>query len=192
MRWKILSAAVLLLGAAGCCCYDRTSTLIGASRNGDTKAVAALIQAGAEPNRPGGVNGWPPLMHAIHKNQPQSVRTLLAMGANPNVSGNDGTTPLMMAAGYGFEGIVRDLLDHGADPSARHPDGSTALDFAVSGVPDIDRFTVRDCQTATVRLLLERAPRLKLQNSALDGIARALKRGRGCAELQTLLAGVNR
>ena len=180
----------MLLVLASCGVREPGSPLIGAARIGDTKAITALIQAGANPNAPGGVNGWTPLMHAIHKSQPESVRTLLAMGANPNLPSMDGTTPLMMAAGYGFDTIASELLSRGADPRAKHPDGATALDFAVSGVPDIDRFTVRDCQTATVKLLLSKAPELKLQNSSLDGVARAVKRGTGCAELRTLIAGM--
>jgi ankyrin repeat protein len=45
------------------------TTQISAASNGETAAIRALIAAGADPGLPGGVNGWPPLMHAIHKNQ---------------------------------------------------------------------------------------------------------------------------
>ena len=55
---------------------------------------------------------------------------------------------------------------HGADPRARGPQGMSALDLAVSGVPDIDRFTVGDCKGATIQALIERAPDMKLSGNA--------------------------
>lgn len=179
----LLGAAIL----AGCGESSHTP-LICAARNGDTRSIAALIGGGADPDLPGGVNGWTPLMHAIHKARGESVRALLAGGADPNRGSRDGVTPLMMAAGYGFDEMVTELLDRGADPHTRHPDGSTALDFAVSGVPDIDRFTVRDCQAATVKVLLARAPDVRLQNPTLSRFARLLKHGGGCTEMRASLA----
>jgi hypothetical protein len=171
----------------GCGPGTDADPLIASARTGDLDSLRASLQSGADPNHPGGVNGWPPLLHAIHKHQAASVRALLDGGADPNRPGRDGLTPLMMAAGYGYTEIVLELLRRGADPRVKRPDGTTALDMAVSGTPDIDEFTVTHCQTAAVRLLLEWAPDLKLGNSPLDRVAWFLKGGRGCAELRRLL-----
>lgn len=54
--------------------------LIGAARDGDLAAIERLLGKGADPNQSGGVNGWTPLMHAIHKGQVGSMRALLAGG----------------------------------------------------------------------------------------------------------------
>jgi hypothetical protein len=44
--------------------------LILSARGGSAVAVETLLRHGADPELRGGVNGWTPLMHAVHKNQP--------------------------------------------------------------------------------------------------------------------------
>jgi ankyrin repeat protein len=75
--------------------------IIGAARSGDTGRIEQLLADGADPNVRAGVNDWTPLLHAIHKNQEESVRMLLAHRADVNARGGGGITPLIMAAGYG-------------------------------------------------------------------------------------------
>src|SRR5260370_24720764 len=87
MRIGIL---VLWLVLAGCCERTGVTTLTGAARNGDIATMQALIEGGADLNQRGGVNGWPPLMHAIHKNQSAAVATLLEAGADPNQRASGG------------------------------------------------------------------------------------------------------
>jgi hypothetical protein len=123
-------------------------------------------------------------MHAIHKNQAGAVHTLLEGGANPNARAGKNVTPLIMAAGYGYVDIVQDLLAYGADPKLKDQDGFTALDAAVSGTPDIDRFTVGKCQGATVRVILDKAPGLRSQ----DGTAARIAKIAGCTEMLGMLA----
>jgi hypothetical protein len=178
----VLLAAVWLAG----CNLQPDNPLIGAARSGDAKAIKALLHAGADPNLRWGVNHWTPLMHAIHKNQKASVEALITGGADLNARGGNGMTALMMAAGYGYADIVQLLLDHGADPHVETSDGDNALTMAVGGVPDIDKFTVGKCQTATVAALLKKAPDLKLKNSAYARAARFTARAAGCADVLSL------
>src|SRR5689334_4316047 len=51
--------------------------LVWAARSGQPDAVDYLVKRGGDPNATAGVNGWTVLMHAIHKDQPQSVAALL-------------------------------------------------------------------------------------------------------------------
>lgn len=154
-----------LIALGGCCCrFDMTSgptsELVGAARSGSVEKIRSLVKEGADPNATSGVNGWTVLMHAIHKNQLRAVEELVAAGANPNAVIGRGTSPLSMAAGYGQTEIVDALLQGGADPHVPLRDGLVALDFAISGVGDIDDWTAGKCQTATVRRLIDAAPEL--------------------------------
>jgi ankyrin repeat protein len=144
-----------LISLASSCYSQPESPLAVAARAGDVVAIRTLVKSGADPNEPGGGNDWTPLEHAIHKHQNASVSALLDARADPNRADPRGLTPLMMAAGYGYTDTVQLLLARGADPRVRDRDGLTALDLAATGVSDIDRFTLFDCQSSTVKLLRE-------------------------------------
>ena len=145
---------------------DRESALVWAARFGQPESIAILVKNGADPDIRWGVNDWTVLMHAIHKEQPRAVLALLNNGANPNLAGKHGTTPLIMAAGYGHTETVRILLEHGANAHATLPNGENALDRAISGVADIDRFTLGRCQSDTVRVLRQSVPDLRPKDTA--------------------------
>ena len=158
MRVTILS---LLL--AGCVSPNNDFTpLANAARAGDVANVRALIAHGADPNEVAGQNNWTPLLHAIHTHQTASVQALLDGGADVNRPSGNKLTPLMMAAGYGYTDIVRLLLQRGADPRIADLDGFHAVDLAAAGVPDIDRFTLFQCQDETVRLLRDADPTIHI------------------------------
>jgi ankyrin repeat protein len=155
--------------------------LIAAARAGNVTTIRLLTSRGADPNlRDAAVNSWTPLLHAIHKAQPGSTAALLDAGANPNGTDTNGTTPLMMAAGYGYTDIVKILLARGANPRLATNDGISAIDLARSGVPDIDRFTVFDCQDDTVKALLAADPKLPDHTDNLPRVARMLMRTKRC------------
>jgi ankyrin repeat protein len=176
---------IVLIAALFAACGQRTgsTTLIGAARNGDVQAIRALADGGADLDERGGVNGWPPLMHAIHKNQKAAVAALLDAGADPNERAGGGSTPLIMAAGYGYVDIVRLLLARGADPRMVDAHGDSALTAAVSGVLDIDKFTLGSCQSDTVNALLDAAPDLKVSANLWGRMARLIS----CTETRRAL-----
>ncbi|MEO8729093.1 MAG: glycosyltransferase, partial [Rhodoferax sp.] len=78
--------------------------------------------------------GLSALSAAVSNQQPEVVHLLLNRGANPNVTGPDGSTPLIDAAWRGSYNTVRELLLNGAHPNYRRVgDGVTALQVAVAG-----------------------------------------------------------
>lgn len=179
-----LAAFALFLVSCG---SRNLPSLIGAARSGRTDLIATLVKQGADPNQRAGVNGWTPLMHAIHKKQKGSVAALLDAGADIDYRGADGSTPLMMAAGYGYTDIVNLLLDRGADPRIQTSDGSNALTYAVLGANDVDRFTMTDCQGPTIKALLTHAPGLKLQATPTALKSAAVFKLKSCAGVAAML-----
>lgn len=67
------------------------------------------------------------LMVASEAGRTDTVRRLLAEGADVNAQETSGATPLMVAALCGHTDVVRLLLEHGADVNVEDPDGVTAL-----------------------------------------------------------------
>lgn len=78
--------------------------------------MKALIQRGAQVNRP----GWTPLHYAASSPSPAPVQLLLELGAEVDARAPNGNTPLMLAARYGSEESVALLLNKGADRSLRN------------------------------------------------------------------------
>ena len=161
----------------------RGTTALGlAARSGRVAVIEQLVRAGADPNlRDRTENEWTPMIHAVHKHQRASVQALLRLGANPNLG--SGLTPLIMAAGYGNSAMVTLLLDGGADPYLTMKSGENALGAAVIGSGDADEWTVGKCQTETVKLLLARAPTLRVEATWFARPMLWPARMRGCEEI---------
>lgn len=159
--------------------------LAAAARNGRVEAIELLLARGADPHRGCGVNGWTPLLHALHKDQKAAAERLIATCTAPSAELDDA---LFMAAGYAQADAVAALLERGANPQKDFGDGANALSNAVSGAFDID-FSYRGCaaHTATVRPLLT-GPETRLRGSA-GAAARRVAERRDCAEMVTLLDG---
>lgn len=146
--------------------------LVWASRAGHGEAIAALVAAGADPDRQDeAVNGWTPLLHAVHKDQLRAVRTLLAAGADVNRPSPSGLTPLMLAAGQGNAEMVEALLEAGADPRGE-ADGRSVLSQAILGN-----------NPRIVEALLREAPDLRLGDRWQDRLVRGFAWLRGRSEL---------
>jgi hypothetical protein len=168
---------------------NRGFTALGlAAREGRVEVIELLVRAGADPNlRDTNENEWTPLLNAVHKHQRPAVVTLLRLGADPDIGG--GLTPLIMAAGYGDTDMVRLLLDRGADPYRAVKPGENALGAAVGGSVDIDEWKLGDCQAETVKLLLERAPDLRLPGTVFGWFDIWKARMGNCAEVLRLVEG---
>jgi len=165
MRYALLT--VLLLGCNGVAFHGNFTPLADAARAGDVAQVRSLIAHGADPNEIAGQNNWTPLMHAIHTGQIRSEEALLDGGADVNRVAGDGFTALMMAAGYGYTGIVELLIRRGASPRVAGADGVRPIDLAVTGVPAIHRFTLFQCQPATILALRAADPTISVSPRAL-------------------------
>lgn len=162
------------------------TALMWAARGGRVETINALLDAGADLNlKDSAANGWPALIHAIHKGQPKAALILIERGAN--VSGEDGRQALLQSAGNDQPEVVRALLNRGADP---HSEG--VFEAAVGGIWDIDRMSANQCPTETVRALLEKAPDLKLKENFSGQAARYFINRRGCQQLLDLLNSAGR
>ena len=81
------------------------------------------------------------LLKAARAGDLTAVKALLAQGASPNATGEDGVTPLMYAAWGGHKDICELLISKGADINAKDKDGKTALKHAIkSKHPDVADF----------------------------------------------------
>ena len=74
--------------------------------------------------------GLTPLMFAAQAGRVESVRTLLAAGADVNEGTEETGPPLLLAASNGREQVALLLLEKGADPNVTDGYGMTALHWA--------------------------------------------------------------
>jgi uncharacterized protein len=110
--------------------------LVEAAGWGAPERVAALVRAGADPDRPDRA-GSTPLYRASVQDRAANVRVLVAAGADPDResgAGDEGL-PLCGAACWGHHAVVRELLAAGADPGLREDGGRgrTAREWAEAG-----------------------------------------------------------
>lgn len=110
---------------------------------GDVRGATPLWVAGKSTNGGGLQGAQGPAARYRYDSSPDIIRMLLAAGADPNLTSDDGTTPLMMAAGLGVrshqpltprgipspiaEEAVRVLVESGADLNATNHGDFTAL-----------------------------------------------------------------
>lgn len=98
---------------------------------GREDAARLLLEHGGEVNtRSRNAQGVSALHAALAGPMPDIARSLIAAGADVNLTQQSGVTPLHEAAHIGRADLVRLFLDHGADPSARDERGRNAADFA--------------------------------------------------------------
>jgi ankyrin repeat protein len=108
-----------------------STPLTMAARNGLTRMVTRLIEAGA--NLDGiDASGWTALKHASQAGHDEIVQALIEAGADLNLPDNEGWTPLIGAASRAAWSTVDLLIDAGADVNHVTESGATALREVVS------------------------------------------------------------
>ena len=126
-----------------------------------------LIERGADwrmKNR----RGAQPLHYAADTNrwepaaQADTIRYLLAVGADPNSVDRSGVSPLHRAVRTRSSPAVRALLEGGANPTAPNRSGTTALQLAVkaTGRGGSGSQHAHEQQAAIIRLMRERGAHL--------------------------------
>ena len=126
---------------------DRDGTpLVRAAINGRASVATQLLDAGADPSKPGHIEHWPttPLYAAAEQGHLEVLSTLIGRGADVQLADECGETPLMIAAYHGNNKAVKALLDAGANKEATDNEGLAALSVAV-----------RNAQPGTARQLLD-------------------------------------
>ncbi len=105
---------------------------------GDTKAVQSMIAAGMDPNvlGPDITNGTTALQAAL--GHIETMKVLIAAGADVNATNKYGSTSLIWAAHFGQTEAAQVLLASGADVNLKNQRGITPLmDAAIMGHPEI-------------------------------------------------------
>src|SRR5262245_58812314 len=122
----------------------KADRIMEALRNGDRQLFRKLLNADPKAAGLKGPGGSTSLMYASLYGDSESVRLLLAGGADPNTKNEAGATALMWAVDDVDK--VRLLLDHGADANGRSHDSRTPLLIAAG----------RFGSGAVVKLLIDR------------------------------------
>lgn len=120
--------------------------LIAAVQADDRAQVEALLRQGVNPNARPDEHGRTALLEAVERGQVETVRMLLAGGADPDLAAG-GFTPLVLAALRGEARIAGKLLQAGAEPDRKAADGNTPLTAAAA----LNR-------VAVLRVLVRHAP----------------------------------
>jgi ankyrin repeat protein len=152
---------------------------------GSAEAARVLTEAGV-PLEDANTYGWSPLDDAVSDGEAAlpRVRSLLAVGANPNATHDRGYTVFMSAVGSGrYPEILRLLIEAGANPNAVSDLGYNAFHAAIDVNFEANtEESVRDTLSYLKQLGVNMEHRNK---STQTPLARALEHGTGL-EVQVL------
>ena len=126
MHLKTSAALAMLLCFAGASSTFAEEPLVQAAKAGDTAAVRALLQTGANVDAIA-PDGTTALQWAAARGDQELTALLIKAAADVNVANRRGVTPLSAACETGGGVVVARLLDAGADANAAKPSGSTPL-----------------------------------------------------------------
>jgi hypothetical protein len=112
--------------------FKPPTPLFGAVFTNNTKAVADMLEKGADPNE-GRFFGSQALMFAVMNKSPEMVKLLLDKGADPKTLDMNNSTTLMWAVGTENPNpaLVEMILKTGVDVNASNKFGETALNWAL-------------------------------------------------------------
>lgn len=124
-----LTVAASMIAACAGPGDDVAGSLSDAVVAGDVGRAQALLEEGADVDRPGAL-GLTPLMQAANREDVEMVHLLLDAGADPTAEGSMGMTALHVAVRADSAEVVSTLLERGADPRRRSRDGMDAVAHA--------------------------------------------------------------
>ena len=97
----------------------QVAKLADAVKNGDSKAIKALVAEGVDPNSVG-KDDTNLLFWAILMQNTKGFTALLEAGADPTICGNDGRTLMHTTAWVKDISYLKILLKHGVDPNIQN------------------------------------------------------------------------
>jgi uncharacterized protein len=122
-----LTASAFVLSTVSVDAASRAATLIDAARSGNVAMVRTLVRDNRASARAATPDGTTALHWAASNGDLESVKILLAAGANPRASNRYGVTPLALACQRGDPRVVERLLTAGARTTDALPGGETPL-----------------------------------------------------------------
>ena len=174
-RWMAVVPVLVLLPVATASVGAASSDvpLIEAAKSADAAAVRALLE-----QEPGSVTATEPdgttaLHYAVHRNDLDTVETLLAAGARVDAVTRYGVRPLTLAAENGDAAVVGRLLAAGADPNGSQPGGETAL-MTAARTGDAETIRTLIAHGAGVAAREETRSQTPLMWAAVNGNAAAI------------------
>lgn len=144
-RHSLAGVALLLVALLPALHAATDSALVTAAKDGDLRAVRALLAKRVNVNETAR-DGATALLWAVYHSDVEMTKALLAAGARADAANQYGVTPLIQAARTGDTPLIDALLKAGAKATLAHPDGETALMSAA-----------RTGRVDAVRLLIEAA-----------------------------------
>ena len=124
--------ATFTLAALAASAAELHPAVLDAAKSGNKATLRSLIQQKSDVNA-ADPDGSTALHWASHRDDLESVDTLLKAGAKPNAANDLGVTPLWLAAENGSLAVTKRLLDAGANPNLRLLSGESALMVAARG-----------------------------------------------------------
>jgi uncharacterized protein len=158
--------------------YSDESPLSNAVFEGREDFAAALLHAGANPNKKCGLWLEPPLVTAARRRNLDSVRLLLSFKADVNGTADysKGETALHQAAIFNDIDLARILLERGADPDLPNAWKSTPLHHAAyNGSEKVVDLLLTVSRRPTAPDLVGRTPEIVARNAGHLKIADKLK-----------------
>jgi ankyrin repeat protein len=182
----------------------RDSLLHAAIHSHVIPSVRWLISKKADVNMRGQYGGRP-LHEAVAFNDKEAVDLLLAAGALPDATNDEGTTPLDFAAWRNEQSIAAPLIGHGAKPTVwsatafgdlqqvkKFVSANPSLVHATFGTHDekarsLLYLAARNAREEVFAFLLEQGADAKAMNSRGETILHAAAGGGSCKIIETLL-----